>query len=71
MGIDGTVRIVTGKYENGEDKKHSIISFSDPATAMPVISDTGRRGIQVDAKKFIDKDNFLYFTHIEKGVNFK
>lgn len=67
----GTVRIVTGKYDDGTDKKHSIISFSDPATRMPLISDTGRRGIHVDAKKFIDKDNFLYFTHIEKGVNFK
>ena len=62
----GTVRIVTGKYPNGKDKKHSIISFSDPATKSPVISDTGRRGTQVDAKKFIDKDNFSYFTHIEK-----
>ena len=62
----GTVRIKIGKYDNGTDKKHSIIACSDPATSMPVLYDTGSRGHGVPVEKYVDKDNFVYFTYIDK-----
>lgn len=65
--IIGTVRILTGKNSEGKDTKHSIISYCDPGSAIPVISDTGKRGIKERVSKHIDKNNFLYFTYIEVG----
>lgn len=64
----GTVRIFTGLTDNGKKKKHSIISYSDPATRIPVLADTSYRGIHEPVDKHIDKDNFSYFTYLTSGV---
>lgn len=64
--IIGMLRIITGKDANGNDKKHSIMSYSLDGKAM--IADTSYRGVGVDAYKYVDEKNFVYFEYMVEGV---